>query len=213
MAGTTGRDFLPDHGPLYDSCKAASLKFDFFRRKEIAKESEKILNDQGRRTFHQGDQVLVPLKFTSIDEPVQTKSQILKAIRSLNQKELIFLKLWRDCQWNEEKANKECGLTHEDAKRVVEKLTPFKHEELTIQALATIPTPDWIAGQHVQNVFEGGLDDSKRDSLKELAKITGSYKQNSPTTQINVFQMPQLSPDQAKAAKEFFDTIAVEASQ
>ena len=73
--------------------------------------------------------------------------------------------------------------------------------------MADIHTPNWIAAKHVENVYEGGvLDDSERDSLKELAKISGAYKNTSTVNiQTNVFNMPKLSEEAMAKLKEFAD--------
>jgi len=80
--------------------------------------------------------------------------------------------------------------------------------------LAQVPSTAFVQARHVENVLGGEpLDDSKRDSLKELAKINGSYKTNlQVNVQQNFFQMPKMTPEQEQAASVFFDTLAIEES-
>ncbi len=52
------------------------------------------------------------------------------------------------------------------------------------------------------------LPDSQQKSLAELAKIEGAYKQQAVTTQINVFNLPPLTPEQEAKLKPVFDTLA-----
>lgn len=171
------------------------------------------LNDKSRKVAREGNKVFVPLKFDDQGNPL-TKATFnaAKHLKSLNLNDLHFLKAWRDSGWDTEKACKATLTDPEKAKKLVRKLQVFKDEEERVKALADIPSTPWIAAKHTENVFEGKLDDSQRDSLKELAKIVGAYK---PTTNIQLtadLKMPELSADQAKAAREFFDTIAIQES-
>lgn len=113
--------------------------------------------------------------------------------------------------WDVRVASEKTGYDLAKSERLVKKLACFREEDARVKALCEIPTPDWIAAKHVQNIYEGGtLEDSEHKSLQELAKIEGAYKQQAVNTQINVFNLPPLPPDKEAQAKEFFDSIAVE---
>lgn len=181
-------------------------------REEKALASE--FSDKSRRVVRTGGRFLVPQKFDDeTGEPLTAETfDVRKHLKSLNLNEIRFLKIWRETGWNDaEAANKAC-LTDDQAKRLVRKLVVFKREEERVKALADVPTPEWITAKHTENVFEGRLSDSQRDSLKELAKITGSYKQQNIQIQNNVFNLPALSPEQEAKLKEVYDTIAMDAS-
>lgn len=169
------------------------------------------LNDKSRKTKVARRKALVPLKFDSAGNPLtQETFDIRKHLKTLSLDDLRFLKIWRESGWNETEATQKSGIDPDSAKRLVRKLVCFKNEDERVKALADIPTPAWITAKHTENVFEGRLDDSQRDSLKELAKITGSYKQVGMGAQVNIFNLPALSPEQEKKVKEVYDTIAVE---
>lgn len=169
------------------------------------------LNDKSRKVARVGNHVYVPLKFDAAGNPLTRETfNVAKHVKSLNLYDLQFLKAWREQGWDTEKACKITGVPFEKALKLVRRLQVFKDEEERIKALADIPTTPWITAKHTENVYEGKLDDSQRDSLKELAKITGSYKQVLPAgSTINVFNLPPLGPEQAAKVKEVFDTIAL----
>jgi hypothetical protein len=181
------------------------------RKFEEKKALLRSISDKSRQAQASGRRALVPLKFTEDGSPITAENfNPVKHLKSLSLKDLAFLKAWREYGWDSEKAMKKMDLEEGQVKRLVAKLQVFKDEDERIKALADIPTTPWIAAKHTENVFAGNLEDSQRDSLKELAKIVGAYK---PTTTVNVtasLKMPELSPEQAKAAREFFDTIAEE---
>lgn len=159
---------------------------------------------------------LVPLRYDPITKDVLTfeKFDARKHYKKLKQEDWEFLQAWQKNGYDSIKTQDELNLTDFDLTRLVKKLEPFKQEEAMDRALATIPSTAFIQARHVENVLGAEpLDDSKRDSLKELSKIIGAYK---PTTNLNLnvnaFVKPQLSPEQEKATREFFDTIATEVS-
>jgi hypothetical protein len=170
------------------------------------------LSDRSRKIKPQGrSAALVPLKFDSKGELLNSQSfDARKHLKRLSLLDLRFLKAWRASAWNLEEAAKKSDMALEVARRLAKRLAVFKLEDERVQTLADIPSTPWIAAQHVENSYTGELDDSQRDSLKELAKIQGSYKPQNPTVQNNVFIMPQMSADQQKAAREFFDTLATD---
>jgi hypothetical protein len=168
----------------------------------------KAVNDASRRVTIRGKQAIVPLKFDEDGNPATVDKLIFKR---LSLKDLRFLQALRESSWDVTKACDRCGIQQDAADRLVKKLACFREEDARVKALCEIPTPDWIAAKHVQNVYEGGtLEDSEHKSLQELAKIEGAYKQTAVNTQINVFNLPELPPEQAVRVKEVFDTIALQ---
>lgn len=167
------------------------------------------LNDKSRKAVRVGDDVFVPLKFDSSGTPLNASTfNAAKHLKQLDLDDLAFLKAWRDSGWDTDKACQVTRVETEKAKRLVRKLQVFKDEDERIKALADIPSTPWIAAKHTENVFEGKLDDSQRDSLKELAKIVGAYK---PSQSVNVqisLEKPAWTPEQEAKLREVFDTIA-----
>lgn len=164
-------------------------------------------NSRSRKVAKLGKQYLVPLKYDEAGNVLtQETFDIRDHLKRLNLNDWRFLESWRRHDWNVAKATEELGLTDEQVKRLVRKMQVFQDEEARDKALATIPTPAWIQAKHVENVYDGKLDDSKRDSLKELAKIQGAYKS---TTNINVnhnvIQLSVMTPDEQKRLKEIGD--------
>lgn len=160
-----------------------------------------------------GNEYFVPLKYDKKTGAVIARgSPNLRAhLKRLNLNDWRFLEAWRRYDWNPEKAREELGLSETRAKHLVRSLKVFQQEEARDKALATIPTTAYIQARHVENVLKAdNLDDSQRDSLKELAKISGAYKNTAITLQQNFFTKPDLSPEQEKATREFFDTIATQ---
>lgn len=164
------------------------------------------VNDASRHITIRGKQAIVPLKFDEEGNPA-TADKLL--FRRLSLSDLRFLSAWRDCHWDVDAALQKTGISPDKRDRLIKKLACFREEDARVKALCEIPTPSWIAAKHVQNVYEGGaLGDSEHKSLSELAKIEGAYKQAAVSTQINVFNLPELPPEQAARIKEVFDTIA-----
>lgn len=170
-------------------------------------------NSKSRSVKRDHDNYLVPLKYDPVTGAVLTEDvfDARKHYKKLNLNDWAFLECWMKHGYNDEKAKEELGLTDFNLKRLVKKCEPFKAEESRDKVLAKIPTPTFIQARHTENILGGiELDDSDHRSLQELAKISGAYK---PTTNLNVnvnaFVRPQLTPEQEKAAREFFDTIAI----
>lgn len=182
--------------------------------KNEKRELEKVVSDKARRVKIHGNQAIVPLKFDKDGEIVSENTPPDKLVlKRLTLDDLRFLKVFRENSWDASKSRDQLGLSQDTVDRLVKKLTCFRIEDAKVKALAEIPTPDWITAKHVENVYSGGvLQDSEHKSLAELAKIEGAYKQQAPTTQINVFNLPDLPPDQEAKLKEVFDTIATETS-
>lgn len=159
---------------------------------------KKVVNDEARRVKIRGNQAIVPLKFDEDGEVVSETTPSQKVIlKHLTLKDLSFLKVWKESEWNITEARAKSNLEESDVDRLVKKLQCFRDEDAKVKALAEIPTASWITAKHVENVYEGGrLEDSEHKSLAELAKISGAYKTvaNLSITQ-NVFNLPQLTPE------------------
>jgi hypothetical protein len=168
----------------------------------------RVVNDKARKIRIRGKEAIVPLKFDEEGQIATIDKLIFKRL-SLN--DLRFLQVWKQENWDVAKATEKSGLELEKVERLVKKLACFREEDAKVRALCEIPTPDWIAAKHVENVYDGGqLEESEHKSLVELAKIEGAYKQEAPKTQINVFNLPALDPAREAQLKEVFDTIALE---
>lgn len=180
--------------------------------KDEVKRLAKTLNTKARKTATVGNQAIVPHVFKETGDLVNADNfDATVDLSKLNLNDLHFLDAWREAKWDMQKACDKLGIDLEKGKRHFSKVKYFEFEDAKVKALAKVPTPEWVAAQNLENVYTNKLEDGQRDSLKELAKITGAYK---PTTNIqvnaNVLSMPQLSPEAAKKAREFFDTIAIE---
>lgn len=152
------------------------------------------LNDKSRKVLVSNNQAIVPLKFDEDGEPATQDRFILK---KLSLTDLRFLRELRLSGWNVTAACEKANIPKEKAQRLVKKLACFREEDARVKALCEIPTPDWIAAKHVQNVYEGGqLDESSHKSLQELAKIEGAYKNNlNVNVTQNVFNLPKYDPE------------------
>lgn len=167
---------------------------------------EQALNDAARKVTLRHGRVIVPLKFDRQSKPATEQTVILK---SLSLDDLAFLSLWREHGWDVDKATAASTIALTRIPALIKKLQVFRDEETQVKALAEIPTPAWIAAKHVENVYNGGtLEDSEHKSLQELAKIEGAYKQQAPNTQITIWNLPELPPEQTAKLKEIFDTNA-----
>ncbi len=156
------------------------------------------INDKARKVKLRGKTAIVPLKFDEDGNPATADRLIFKRLSLLD---LRFLKAWRDASWDTAKAQEAVSLSTEKVERLAKRLVCFREEDARVKALCEIPTPDWIAAKHVQNIYEGGqLDDSSHKSLSELAKIEGAYKNNiNVSVTQNVFNLPKY--DEATEAK------------
>lgn len=171
----------------------------------------KEVSDKSRKAARVGRRFVIPRKFDNKGVPLtQETFDARKHLKLLDLDELRFLHHWRGSGWDVAKAILKTGCSDAWATKTIRKVQVFKDEDERIKALADVPTPDWIAAKHVENVHEAKLDDSQRDSLKELAKITGAYKQQNIQITNNVFNLPELSADQEAKLKAVYDTIAIE---
>lgn len=167
-------------------------------------------SDSARKTRRLGRSFLVPHKF-SPDGEALTEDTFLPArdLQRLSMLDFSLLQALQELGWNIEKSADRIGMDLESAKRRFKRLQYFQFESRRAQALSQVATPEFITAQHVGNVYTNTLDDGQRDSLRELAKITGAYKQTI-VTQNNVFNLPaQLTPEQEAALRAIGDDIAM----
>lgn len=169
------------------------------------------VTDSARKPIQKGNKALVPLKYDEEGEILTSETfDVKRHLKTLTMSDLRFLRDWRKNEWDTDKTCDQLAVPKEKVKRLIAKLDDFRKEDARTRALSEIPTPAWIQARHVENVYQGGtLEDSERDSLKELAKISGAYKTQASINQtINIFQMPKLSPEAAAKLKEFADLQA-----
>lgn len=165
------------------------------------------INDRARKVSLRGKQAIVPLKFDEDGQPATQDKLIFKRLSLLD---LRFLSIWRSENWDIEKAIQKSSLDRPVAERLIKKLVCFREEDAKVRALAEIPTPDWIATKHVENVYEGGtLSDSQQKSLAELAKIEGAYKQQIAPATVNIFNLPKYDPATEAKLKAIADQEAL----
>lgn len=169
-------------------------------------------SDRSRKAKRIGSQFIVPHKF-SPDGDVLDESNFnaKRDLSRLSLDDFRLLSALQDAKWDFTKACELSGLDKDVALRRYKKLTYFEFEDKKAQALAAVATPAFVTSQNVEGFYRDHLSDGQRDHLKELAKISGAYKN---TTNVNVnfnaFVRPELSADEEKKAREFFDTIATE---
>jgi hypothetical protein len=181
------------------------------RHQDESKRLVQEFSDKARKVLKTGPNYLVPQKYSDDGTPLDSNTfDARKHLKRLSLGDLRFLKTWRDAGWDVIKVREVTGLDEAKIKRLVRKLQVFKNEDARTQVLADIPTASWIAAKHVENVYNGGeLEDSERDSLKELAKIAGAYKNTSTVNiQNNVFALPKLTPEAMEKIKSFADSQA-----
>lgn len=169
---------------------------------------ESAVNDKSRHIEIRGKQAIVPLKFDEDGELATVDKLIFKRL-SLD--DLRFLKVWREAEWNTEVAIQKTAISPDKAERLIKKLACFRQEDARVKALCQIPTPDWIAAKHVENLYNPTLEDSQHKSLQELAKIEGAYKQVAQT-QINVFNLPKMAPEVEAKLKQLAEA-SIQAEQ
>lgn len=173
------------------------------------------LSSKSRNVVPHRGQSVVSLRYDTDGKPLTPDTfDARRHVKTLDQKDWMFLECWKRHGYNAEKAAHELDLGEYDVKRLVKKLDCFRTEEIRDKALATIPSVEYIKARHVESLLsdkEHKLEESDHKSLAELAKIQGAYKTAATLNiQNNFFAKPQLTPEQEKATREFFDTIAIE---
>lgn len=169
-------------------------------------------SDRSRKTKRVGTQFVVPHKFTPEGDVCDTSNFDAKRdLSRLSLDDFRLLAALQDKKWDAKAACDSIGVDLETSQKRLKKLSYFEFEDKKSQALAAVVNPAFVTAKNIEGFYADNLTDGQRDHLKELAKITGAYK---PTTNLNVnvnaFVKPQLSPEQEKATREFFDTIATE---
>lgn len=177
-----------------------------------AKEADqkvKSLSDSARAVRRVGRTVIIPHKFSPEGEPLDEESfNPQRDLSKLSMTDFTLLHSLQEHGWNLEKVADKLGMEEAEIKKRYKRLQYFEFEAKRAQALAAIASPDFITAQHLDNVYTNKLDDGQRDSLKELAKITGAYKQ-APVSQTNIFNMPQLTAEQESQLRAIGDSIAM----
>lgn len=169
--------------------------------------ANEAVNDAARKVTVVAGRVAVPMKFDEDGNPAELDRVSIKVL-SIN--DLRFLKALRENDWDPIKAAGICGFDLAKVERRMKKLACFRVEDAKVKALAEIPSPQWIAARHVENVYSGGpLQESEHKSLQELAKISGAYKNtNQINIQQNFLQMPAMSEEARKQLEELADKLA-----
>lgn len=167
------------------------------------------INDRARKVSLRGKEVIVPLKFDA-DGKVATVDKFIFKRLSIN--DLRFLALWRETDYSEDiqVLLKKTNLPESRIKWFCDKLDPFRKENDWTKALCNIPSINHIKARLHVNSYTDELSDGQRDSLKELAKIEGAYKNNLQVTVTqNVFNLPKYDPETEKKLKEIADREAI----
>lgn len=169
-------------------------------------------SDRARTIKRVGRDIFIPHKFKPSGEVISEESFVpARDLSRLSMTDFAILCALQENSWNIEKVSKKLGLDKEEIRKKFKRLQYFEFEAKRAQALAAIASPEFIAAKHVDNVYTNTLDDGQRDSLKELAKITGAYKQ-AVVSQTNIFNMPQLTPEQEAQLRAIGDDIAMKKS-
>lgn len=169
-------------------------------------------SDRSRKTKRVGSQFIIPHKFTP-DGDVLDDSNFnpRRDLSRLSLDDFRLLAALQEKKWDFKAACESAQLDPDVFQKRLKKLSYFEFEDKKANALAAVANPAFVTAKNVEGFYTDALSDGQRDHLKELAKITGAYK---PSTNINLnvnaFVKPQLSPEQEKATREFFDTIATE---
>lgn len=154
------------------------------------------LSDKSRKARRFGNHIAVPHKFkpsgTVIsDENFNPKSDVSRL--SLDHWQL--LEQLQLSGWDLKKSCDILDISLEQGKRLEAKLKYFRYEKAKEKSMVKMLSPDFVAAKHMENVYTGALDDSQRDSLDKLGKITGAYKTTEITLTQNVFNLPKLDPE------------------
>ena len=165
-------------------------------------------SDRSRKSVRAGKHYLVPHKFTPAGEVIDKSNfNPRRDLSRLNLDDFRLLAALQEKKWDFKAACESVGQDVEKAERRYKKLSYFEFEDKKSQALAALANPAFVTAQNIEGFYTDQLSDGHRDHLKELAKITGSYK---PTTNINVnhnvVQFSVLGPEEQKRLKEIGDS-------
>lgn len=175
-------------------------------------DASKDLSSRTRKPTIHKNELLVPLKYDDAGEPLTPDTFDLRIhLKKFKANDWVFLKTWRENKWDFEKTCELLQIDLAKGRRIRDKVNCIRIEEARDIALAQIPSTTYIQARHMENIIGGGiLDDSSRDSLKELAKIQGSYKTTATQVNIqqNILQMPALDEETARKLRELADKLA-----
>ena len=173
----------------------------------------KQFSDRSRRVSKKGKQFIVPHKFTPTGDVIDNSNfEPKRDLSRLSLDDFKLLAALQEKKWDLVAACESIGADLETSKRKLKRLSYFEFEEKKSQALAAVVTPAFVTAKNVEGFYTDALTDGQRDHLKELAKITGAYKSTTSNVNVNfnAFTRPQLSPEEEKKTREFFDTIAIQ---
>lgn len=171
------------------------------------------VNDRSRHVAIRAKENIVVHKFTPQGDPIDLDKNFdpRRDISRLSMDDLRLLSALQEKKWDLKAACESLQIDPTEAAKRFKKLSYFKFEDQKARALAAIATPEFVASKNIEGFYADNLTDGQRDHLKELAKISGAYKN---TTNVNVsfnaFVRPILTPDQEQKTREFFDTIATQ---
>lgn len=178
-------------------------------------ETQKLVrtfSDRSRKTRRVGSQFIVPHKFTPEGDVLdESNFNAKRDISRLSLDDFRLLAALQEKKWDFKAACESIQADPEKAPKRYKKLSYFEFEDKKSLALAAVATPAFVTAKNVEGFYTDNLSDGQRDHLKELAKITGAYKN---TTNVNVnfnaFVRPEMTPEDEKKTREFFDTIAID---
>lgn len=182
------------------------------KRDEQPKDLIRKFSDRSRKTVKDGKQFIVPHKFTPSGEVLdESNFNAKRDISRLTLDDFRLLSALQEKKWDFKAACEFLDIDPAKAERRYKKLSYFEFEDKKAMALAAVATPAFVTAKNVEGFYTDALTDGQRDHLKELAKITGAYKN---TTNVNVnfnaFVRPEMTPEDEKKTREFFDTIAID---
>jgi hypothetical protein len=178
-------------------------------------EAKRLVNrfsDRSRHVQRARKKFMVPHKFTDDGTVIDTTNFDPRIhLSCLDQDDFRLLAALQDKRWDLPSAAAFCKMDLAIASKRMKRLNYFEFEDKRAASLAAIATPDFVAAKNLEGFYTDQFTDGQRDHLKELAKITGSYKQQAPTNQVNVFNI-NLTPEQEAQLKPVFDAIATDSA-
>jgi len=128
-------------------------------------------------------------------------------------REAIFLKTLAECGDDPDKAIEQLNEKTEWVRKLLKRLdiSESRAESRHYYALAEKYVPKRIIGKFAA-IAEGAEEpnETQKWGMEQLAKYAIPKQINNLSISTNVFQMPQMSPEQEKATREFFDALAIE---
>lgn len=167
-------------------------------------------SDRSRKAFRIGREVAVPHKFKETGQVVSTEN--FNPRSDVSRLSLDHWRLLEQLQlngWDLAKSCEALSIDLEKGKKLEKKLKYFRYEKAKESSMVKMLTPDFVAAKHMENVYTGQLDDSQRDSLDKLGKITGAYKSaETVNIQQNVFNLPRYDAATEAKLREIADREA-----